>query len=188
MSDEKTLMTEVLPTPRPVIPSSGPRERVAKHWHTLVTAGAATAALAGCGCLVMDPMPPPALCRTTNSVLASLEVTARGVGNSVAVQVRYSGATYADYAQIELQVLSVEGARELATDGGAFAVPGELGLAPTSDGATITLVLGTRCNGATTPAVKAVLVPVGGAGDAGADAGSASSYTVTLSELVDGGR
>ncbi len=187
MSDEKTLMTEVLPKPPAVIPSLGPRERVAKHWHALVTAGAATAALAGCGCLVMDPMPPPALCRTTNSVLASLEVTASGAGSTVAVQVRHSDATSADYAPIELQVLSVEGARELATDGGVFEVPGELRLAPASAQATITLVLGARCNGATTPAVKAVLVP-GAAADAGADAGVVTSYTVTLSELVDGGR
>ena len=46
MSDEKTLMTEVLPVPKSVIPSVSPRERVAQHWHRLVTTGAATANLA----------------------------------------------------------------------------------------------------------------------------------------------
>ena len=87
MSDKK-LMNEVLPAPKTVT-SGAARERVVNHMKTLVQVGAATVTLAGCPPFaVVDPLPPPARCKTMNDVLSELTATVTSAdGGSVIILV-----------------------------------------------------------------------------------------------------
>ncbi|MFO0598878.1 MAG: hypothetical protein U0228_26460 [Myxococcaceae bacterium] len=85
MSDEKPddaprkiLMPEVLPRPMS-FPGTAARARVIAHLRLLATTGVATLSLAACPFLVVDPLPPPAKCKTSG-VSADLvaDVTAGG--------------------------------------------------------------------------------------------------------------
>jgi hypothetical protein len=74
-SDDKKLMSEVLPAPSHAKGGDGrARERVAAHMKRLVGIGAASAALTACPppFAVVDPLPPPARCKTMNDVLSEL--------------------------------------------------------------------------------------------------------------------
>ena len=75
--DRKKLMPEILPKPATASPSTSVRQRVLRHLNLLVAAGATTVTLA---CQqpygVVDPLPEPARCRTTGSVLDMLGVSA----------------------------------------------------------------------------------------------------------------
>lgn len=177
MSDDKTLLTELLPAPKPVIPSSSPRERVAQHWHKLVTTGAAAAALAGCGCLVMDPLPPPAQCRTTRSLLSSLSITASAEVNSA---VLLSMSLWRDYEDATLTLLSIDGGTIAARPTSPLSLPANLLISPTVAGAPITVIFTTTCEGTATTSLKVVLTPQGL--DGGTDAGP-TGWTVTASDL-----
>lgn len=165
MSDEKTLMTEVLPVPKSVIPNVSPRERVAQHWHRLVTTGAATAALAGCGCLVMDPLPPPAQCRTTRSVLRDVSFSASRFGLG-SVELRVSLPQFAD---VDLTFLSIDGGTVFPAPSGQLSLPATLEITPTTPGAPVTITFTTLCEGTAANSVKVVLTPLGV--DGGTDAG-----------------
>jgi hypothetical protein len=177
MSDQKRLLTELLPAPKSVIPSSNPRERVARHWHKLVTTGAAAAALAGCGCLVMDPLPNPAQCRTTRSLLSQVSfiATPQGAG-SLSLQVEFSGA----WENATLSFLSIEGGTLVSSPSGALSLPADLRINPAGAGQPITVVFTTTCEGTAATSLKVVLTPQGV--DAGTDAG-ATGWTVTASDL-----
>ena len=169
MSDEKTMLPELLPVPKPVIPSVSARERVTKHWHQLMTAGAATAALAGCGCIVMDPIPPPAQCRTTRSLLSEV---------SFDVQQSPSGDVslfigLQEY-RVSLRVLSVEGATPFSQPAAEITSSRDLIFHPTGTG-PITVIFATTCEETAATSIKVVLTPQGS--DGGADAGP-TSWTV----------
>ena len=76
MSDKK-LMNEVLPAPTKSVDDGRARDRVLSHMRKLVKIGAASAALAACPPSsgpfgVVDPLPPPARCKTMNDVLSEL--------------------------------------------------------------------------------------------------------------------
>ncbi|MDP1823943.1 MAG: hypothetical protein Q8L48_11900 [Archangium sp.] len=175
MSDQKTLMTEVLPVPKSVIPSVSPRERVAQHWHRLVTTGAATAALAGCGCLVMDPLPPPAQCRTTRSVLRDVNFTAtRLAPDSVSLRVML-----VDFVNVDLAILTIDGGTVASLPSGQLTLPATLEITPTTAGAPITVTFTTTCEGTAATSVKVVLTPVGV--DGGTDAGP-TGWTVSATD------
>ncbi|MCY1082142.1 hypothetical protein [Archangium lansingense] len=75
--DRKRLMPEILPGPGPVVSSTSVRQRVLRHMKLLIATGAATTTLAACPYGVVDPLPPPARCRTTGSVLEDLRVEVR---------------------------------------------------------------------------------------------------------------
>lgn len=71
MSDKKTLMSEVLPTPDSLVTlRSTPRQRAIKRLKKLTKSAATAAAatnLASCiGFGVVDPLPPPTECRDVN--------------------------------------------------------------------------------------------------------------------------
>ncbi len=175
MSDEKTMLPELLPAPKPVIPSVSPRERVVKHWHTLMTAGAATAALAGCGCLVMDPIPPPAQCRTTRSLLADVGFIAfPNASGSVTLSISMGIED-----RISMRVLSVEGALPFAQPTPELMGSTELIFQPTGSG-PITVIFTTTCEGTAATSIKVVLTPQGV--DAGTDAGP-TGWTVSATDL-----
>jgi hypothetical protein len=175
MSDEKTLMTEVLPVPKSVIPNVSPRERVAQHWHRLVTTGAATAALAGCGCLVMDPLPPPAQCRTTRSVLRDVTFSASRLGPG-SVELRVSLTQFAD---VDLTFLSIDGGTVFPAPSGQLSLPATLEITPTTPGAPVTVTFTTLCEGTAATSVKVVLTPLGV--DGGTDAGP-TGWTVSATD------
>jgi len=175
MSDMKTLMTEVLPVPKSVIPSVGPRERVAQHWQKLVTTSAATAALVGCGCLVMDPLPPPAQCRTTRSVLRDVSFTTSRVAPGTVTL----GVATTAFANVELTLLTIDGGTVSPNLSGPLTLPATLQITPTTAGSPVTVTFTTRCDGTAATSVKVVLTPVGL--DGGTDGGS-TEWTVTATD------
>ena len=175
MSDEKTLLPELLPVPRPVIPSVSPRERVVKHWHTLMTAGAATAALAGCGCLVMDPLPPPAQCRTTRSLLEDVSFSV--LSNSSGPELSVQRLTFSSEAALSL--LSIEGGTFVTRPSTPVTFTTPLVITPNGTG-PITVIFTTTCEGTAATSIKVVLTPQGS--DGGADAGP-TSWTVSATDL-----
>jgi hypothetical protein len=70
MTEKKTLLPELLPTPlrHAQAGASGARARVLKHLTTVVTAGATAFALQGCpSCIAVDPLPQPARCAPPTS-------------------------------------------------------------------------------------------------------------------------
>ena len=173
MSDEKTLLTELLPAPKPVIPSSSPRERVALHWHKLVTTGAAAAALAGCGCLVMDPLPQPAQCRTTRSLLSQMSFVATpGSAGAVTLHVAFVES----WENATLSFLSIDGGTISPTTG-ALSLPEDLLITPTTAGLPVTLVFTTTCEGTAATSLKVVLTPQG------LDGGVPTNWLATPSDL-----
>lgn len=177
MSDErKRLMPEILPKPQTASPSTSVRQRVLKHLNLLIAAGATTATLACQPYAVVDPLPPPARCRTTGSVLDTLEVSAMTDASGVVVRIRITD----EWGAVRLlQVMEVKGgvADRVALDS---AQP-EIHLIPDGPAATIELKLATECEGRPAATVRIVLSP--GAGDAGM-----AGYTVTTSdEGKDGG-
>lgn len=175
MSDEKTMLPELLPVPRPVIPSVAARDRVVKHWHTLMTAGAATAALAGCGCLVMDPVPPPAQCRTTRSLLSELSFEAQqSLSGDVTLQI----GLVREYNK-SLRVLSVEGATPFSQPAAEITSSTDLTFHPLGAG-PITVIFATTCEGTAATSIKVVLTPQGA--DGGTDAGP-TSWSVNATDL-----
>ena len=173
MSDEKTLLTELLPAPKPVIPSSSPRERVALHWHKLVTTGAAAAALAGCGCLVMDPLPPPAQCRTTRSLLSQVSFSATpGTAGTVTLRVAFIES----WESATLSFLSIDGGTISPTTG-ELSLPEDLLITPTTTGLPVTMVFTTTCERSAATSLKVVLTPQG------LDGGVPTNWLVTPSDL-----
>lgn len=75
-ADDKKLMNEQLPAPSGT-PETQARARVVSHMKKLVQIGAASAALTACPPSgppfgVVDPLPPPARCKTMNDVLSEL--------------------------------------------------------------------------------------------------------------------
>ncbi|MFO0598877.1 MAG: hypothetical protein U0228_26455 [Myxococcaceae bacterium] len=65
----KILMPEVLPRPMS-FPGTAARARVIAHLRLLATTGVATLSLAACPFLVVDPLPPPAKCRSNGGGLS----------------------------------------------------------------------------------------------------------------------
>jgi hypothetical protein len=175
MSDEKTMLPELLPVPKPVIPSLTPRERVVKHWHTLMTTGAATAALAGCGCLVMDPIPQPAQCRTTRSVLSALTFNTRTLPTGAVVLT----VTSNDFGP-GLAFLSIDGGRASSVPAGELNLPADLTFIP-SAAAPMTVIFTTTCEGTAATSLKVVLTPQGLV-DGGTDAGP-TGWLVNATDL-----
>ena len=101
--DRKKLMPEVLPHPAAAAPSATARQRVLRHMKLLIATGAATTTLAACPYGVVDPLPPPARCRTTGSVLDVLQVTAEPDGTGgVVVRINVN-----DVGAEEARVLAV---------------------------------------------------------------------------------
>lgn len=79
----KKLMNEVLPAPV-VAPKNGPRDRVLRHMRDALAAGASVALLTGCPFAVVDPLPPPAACRSMGAdKLATVTVTRIDVDGGV---------------------------------------------------------------------------------------------------------
>ncbi len=177
MNDErKRLMPEILPKPGIASPSASVRQRVLKHLNLLVAAGATTATLACQPYAVVDPLPPPARCRTTRSVLDALNVSAQADASGVVVRIQITD--YSGDVRL-LRVMEILGgvADRVALDS---AQP-ELHLIPDSSASTIDLTLATECAGSSATPVRIVLRP--DAGDAGMP-----SYSVTTSdEGKDGG-
>jgi hypothetical protein len=172
--DRKKLMPESLPKPATAHPSTSVRQRVLKHLNLLVAAGAATATLACQPYAVVDPLPPPARCRTTGSVLDALEVSALTDASGVAVRIQnhdYSGDVRL------LRVTEVTGAR---VDSAALdSAPAVIHLTPDHPASIITLKLATECAGTSATTIRIVLQPVGG------DAGM-GEYSVTTSDESSG--
>lgn len=175
--DRKKLMPEVLPQPAAVVPSATARQRVLRHMKLLIATGAATTTLAACPYGVVDPLPPPARCRTTGSVLDVLQVTAEPDGTGgvvVRINVNDVGAEEVRF----LAVLDLTG----ATVGSTYLyLPAEIHLKPDSPGATIDFKLAVECAGAPANKVHITLRPA--TSDGGTDAGT-GPYTVTV---TDGG-
>ncbi len=84
MSDKK-LMNEQLPAPQKSEPAASARERVLSHMKSLVKVGAASVVVSACTPFaVVDPLPPPARCKTNNDVLSELSAVAtRADGGAV---------------------------------------------------------------------------------------------------------
>ncbi len=89
---EKKLIGEPLPAPHHR-PEEDARARVLRQMRNALAAGAATLTLGGCppGCTpfgVVDPMPPPARCRTMGAsagVLGSVSAEGEGAGRTLKV-------------------------------------------------------------------------------------------------------
>jgi hypothetical protein len=166
--ERKKLMPEILPKPGTASPSTSVRQRVLKHLNLLVAAGATTATLACQPYAVVDPLPPPARCRTTGSVLDALEVSALTDASGVLVRIQLTD--YSGEVRL-LRVMDVVGgvADRVTLDS---ASP-EIHLKPDGPAATLELKLATECAGTPAATVRIVLTP---------DAGGAS-YTVTTSDV-----
>lgn len=169
MNDErKKLMPELLPKPQTAIPSTSVRQRVLKHLNLLIAAGATTATLACQPYGVVDPLPPPAKCRTTGSVLDVLNVLAFTDTSGVTVRI------WIESEEVRLlRIMDVTGA--VAAQAELDTGQPWIHLIPDSPAATITLKLATECAGMPAAAVRIVLTP--GAGDSGME-----GHTVTLSD------
>lgn len=171
--EEKTLMPEVLPAPRrelePVIPHAV-RARVKRHMQQLLV-GAAGLTLANCNCLAVDPLPPPAACRTTGNVLDSMASDVKtitstdGGPDQLVLRIGDDEILASGYrtAPVLLESLgTVTGAQVLSTTpaspAGASIV--ELTLAPDSGVSTITVELTASC-GSAPQSLKATLTRSG---------------------------
>ena len=178
--DRKRLMPEILPGPGPVVSSSPVRQRVLQHMKLLIATGAATTTLVACPYGVVDPLPPPARCRTTGSLLEDLRVSARpGSPGEVVVELYLDESGYSDVKF--LRVVEVTGATtgKVTLEG----YPAKIHLKPDSPDSTLTLTLAAECVGVP-KAVRIELRPV--TPDAGA---GSTDYTVTVSDAVlDGGQ
>jgi hypothetical protein len=179
--DRKKLMPEILPQPA-AAPSATARQRVLRHMKLLIAAGAATTTLAACPYAVVDPLPPPARCRTTGSVLEGLQVAAQpDASGGVVVWVSPSDEEYGEVRFLRVFDLTgaTEGTIHLQQD------PAEIHLKPDSPDATIEFKLAVECEGAPANMLRITLRPA--SPDAGTDAGT-SPYTVTVTETgTDGG-
>jgi hypothetical protein len=165
--DRKRLMPEILPKPFTASPATSVRQRVLKHLNLLVAAGATTVTLACQPYAVVDPLPPPARCRTTGSVLDALEVSAMTDASGVLVRIQLTDG----WGEIRLlQVMEVMGgvADRVALD----SAPPEIHLKPDGPAATLELKLATECAGKPATTVRLVLSPVAGG----------TGYTVTTSD------
>lgn len=84
----KKLMNEQLPAPV-IARRDAPRDRVLRHMRDALAAGASVALLTGCPFAVVDPLPPPAQCRSMGAdalVTATVtELTADGGPRQVRV-------------------------------------------------------------------------------------------------------
>lgn len=181
MKDErKRLMPEILPGPGPVVSSTSVRQRVVTHMKRLIATGAAATTLVACPYGVVDPLPPPARCRTTGSVLEDLHVQVRA-GAQGEVVVRIFLQFGADDDVKLLRVAGVTGATpgEVRLEGD----PAEVHLKPDSEGSPIVLTLDVECAAMPVNAVRIELRPLA------PDAGTGSpAYTVTVSDAApDGG-
>lgn len=179
--DRKKLMPEVLPPPA-VVPSATARQRVLRHMKLLIATGAAATTLAACPYGVVDPLPPPARCRTTGSVLDVLQVVAERMPDGsvvVRIDVNDAGAEEVRF----LQLLDLTGATAGSV---SLYLPAQIQLKPDSPDATIDFKLTVQCAGAPANTVRITLRPA--TPDGGTDAGTAGPYTVTLTEAgADGG-
>lgn len=181
MKDErKRLMPEILPGPGPVASSTPVRQRVLKHMKLLIATGAATTTLVACPYGVVDPLPPPARCRTTGSVLEDLRVEVRpGAPGEVVVELHLDEGGYGDVKLLRVAGLTGAATGEVRLQG----YPAEVHLMPDSEDSTIRLTLAVECAAVPVNAVRIELRPL--APDAGA---GSSGYTVTVSDAVpDGG-
>lgn len=178
--DRKKLMPEILPQPA-AVPSATARQRVLRHMKLLIATGAATTTLAACPFAVVDPLPAPARCRTTGSVLDDLYVSAEPDASG-GVVVWISSNVGLEEVRF-LRMLELTGATEGKSN--LLQNPVEIHLKPDSPGATIDFKLSVECVGTSTSLVRITLRPA--SSDAGTDAGT-PSYTVTVTESgTDGG-
>lgn len=178
--DRKKLMPEVLPQPA-AVPSATARQRVLRHMKLLIATGAATTTLAACPFAVVDPLPPPARCRTTGSVLDELQVSVApdasgGVVVRLSVFDDYSGEVR--FPRVLDLTGATEGQHELQGN------PAELHLKPDSPDATIDFKLDVECAGMPANRLRITLRPT--TPDAGTDAGT-GHYTVTVTETGTSG-
>jgi hypothetical protein len=175
MSDErKRLMPEILPGPGPAVSSTSVRQRVVRHMKLLIATGAATTTLVACPYGVVDPLPPPARCRTTGSVLDDLQVTAQSVSSGEVVVDLYLDA--GGYGEVKLlRVDQVLGA--VTTQVKLEGYPAQVYLRPDSKQSTITLTVTAECVGLPAQAVRIELRPVS------SDA-HGTNYAVTVSEAL----
>ena len=175
---EKRLMPELLPKPEPVIPSA-PRARVQAHMRGLLGLGTAALSLS-CGPMVCDPLPPPAQCRNTGSVLSSIQVTAVAVGASqVDVVVRDTDTSRA--RGVRLTLSNITGGTSTAQSSTASDVVITQRVTPTSAASVIELTFAAQCESTNVKSIRVVLTPAGLDGGA-ADAGTAAAYTVSVTE------
>ena len=175
----KQLMPEVLPAPEPVIPSAAPRTRVQSHLRSLMSLGAASLSLS-CGPMVCDPLPPPAQCRNTGSVLSWLQVTVTASGaTTIDVAVRNTDTQRTDGVGLTLSNV-IGGTASQVTSSGSNTVITER-VTPTSPTSVVELTFAATCEGTTAKTIRVVLTPAGL--DGGAADGGVGSYTATISEL-----
>ncbi|WP_224372148.1 hypothetical protein [Hyalangium versicolor] len=169
--DRKKLMPEILPKPVAASGAASVRQRVLKHLNVLIAAGTTTVTMA---CQppygVVDPLPPPARCRTTGSVLDVLDVTAWPGTSGVLVRIYVNDES----GEVSLrQVVETLGgvADRVNLDG----YPAEIHLIPNSPNATIELKLATECARNPAATVRIVLRP-------NTEDGGATGYSVTTSD------
>jgi hypothetical protein len=142
---KKKLMNEQLPAPQKS-DDTRVRERVLSHMNKLVKVGAASAVLAACPPFgVVDPLPPPARCKTMNDVLSELTATASSVDGSTDITLVIDAKTdYASGVELNMAGGTIGGSiRSLdrATDSKKMTIT----LTPTA--ATVELTLTVTCDG-----------------------------------------
>jgi hypothetical protein len=174
MTQKKTLLPELLPAP-PVMPSAPTRQRVLQHWQKLVTGGA-VATMLGCGCLVMDPLPPPAVCRTTTPLIDQVTFTVSATGTGVLLDATVEWG-------VTVKVSHVDGA---TLDGTGSPSALRQFLVPNSPTAVITVTYLAECENVPRSTLRVVLTPVSSDGGV-ADGGSLGPYTLSVFESPDAG-
>lgn len=180
MSEKKTLVPELLP--QPVIRSKtgpDPRERVQRHLRTLMRFGAAagTAALASCGYMVVDPLPPPAKCEPLGGPDAN--VSASELNGNVTVNLTLNHPYSQDGAWTVGNVEGLTGATLVSKDTQQL-YPGfkvDVVVTPNAGAQTVQFDLPVQCTNQTTSMFERARVVVQ---LANADGGSPTAPTATV--------
>jgi hypothetical protein len=181
--DKKSLMPELLPDPkRAVIDGQrGPRQRVLRHMRDLVAAGAATLVTScNCGYMVVDPIPPPARCRTSGA-LGSLQMSAVRIFDGGRTIYRLT-VTADPGEQVALgKVLSNQGAAVRARTGTNGDTEFSFDLEPDTASSVVVLEVEALCQFSSSSTVRFTIQPP--AADGGAPSDGGESLTVTAVEL-----
>jgi hypothetical protein len=127
MSDDKTLLPEMLPLPMPATGAS-PRERVAERARQMLerfrglgaTASTAVLSLHCIGYEVVDPLPPPpAQCTTSPNPFADLRVSARTAAHPAALpnlELQVTSQSYGGFTGYRLDAVRIEGGTVINID------------------------------------------------------------------------
>ncbi len=174
----KQLVAEALPAPGAVIPSVAPRACVSNHLRSLLSLGAASASLS-CAPMVCDPLPPPAQCHNTGSVLSSIEVSTAAVSGTAKVDVVVRPVDTYPAGAVGLTLLNVTGGTAAEQPPAAGIIVTER-VTPNSSTGVIELSFSATCEGAAAAAIHVVLTPTGP--DAGTADGGTATYAVSITE------